>query len=92
MPHLDTVTGIERYLNVRGYSLVCDVCKVTYNGGNGSDPAVPYRPRGYRFGEQDLLIEHALQLGWTGVEQYLQTTGQDQEVKIDKCPHCSAKL
>lgn len=90
---LAVVDGIERFAAVRGYSLECDVCKVTYNGGNGSDPKVPYRPRGYRMGQIPSLVSDAIKLGWTGVDQHFHNPFHmhKKPPSIDRCPACSVE-
>lgn len=90
MGHIVTVVGIERHATVRGHTLECDECGDTYNGGNGGSRGGPIMPNGYRELKPVMLVEHAIRLGWTGLEKYQDPSSVKGMAPPDLCPICSA--
>lgn len=90
MAHIVKVDGIEMYATARGHGLECDECGDTYTGGNHEDRGGPYKPNGYRGTNHHEIVADGIQLGWTGLEKYLDPSKVKGVASPDRCPICSA--
>lgn len=90
MSHLVRVDGIEMFATVRGHSLECDSCGERYDGGNDEDKGGPLMPCGYRELRPQMILEHGMRLGWTGLEKYKDPASVRGVAPPDLCPVCSA--